>query len=79
MSKEKAKRGRPAGKHIEKPVVIVHASKCPKCKSARRGNYYVTRSIDYGQVVDGREYSRVIWRYCKCLDCGQIRIDKELQ
>lgn len=75
-----AKRGRPTGtKTEETPVVVVNLSKCPKCGSIKRTSYNHTRAMDYGQIVDGRDYSKVIWRNCKCLDCGQTRIDKTFE
>ncbi|HUX02666.1 MAG TPA: hypothetical protein VMY35_17025 [Phycisphaerae bacterium] len=45
------------------------ATECPACKSARRTPYYSRRRMVYdGQVI--------LWRRCKCLDCGQIRVDR---
>jgi hypothetical protein len=79
MEQESKKRGRPQGKTEEKPVVIVRSSHCPACGSPNRSNYYNTRSLDYGQIVDGREYRRVIWRDTQCTDCGQRRCDKTLE
>jgi len=61
------------------PVVEIQPpSRCPNCGSARRGDYYgrrVERSI--GQAPDGHTYWFIVRRRCRCLDCGQVRIDKQ--
>jgi len=74
----KAKPGRPKGSKNAVDVVVVERSHCPKCGSARRSEYW-------GRMVqkcpslraDGTPYTSIIRRRCRCLDCGQVRIDKE--
>jgi len=55
---------------------VVERSHCPKCGSARRSKYW-------GKLVqkcpalraDGAPYEAII--RCRCLYCGQVRIDEE--
>ena len=70
--------GRPKGSKNATDVVVVERSHCPKCGSSRR-------SEDWGKLVqrcaglrpDGTPYTQIVRRRCRCLDCGQVRIDKE--
>jgi hypothetical protein len=73
-----AKRGRPKGSKTNLPTVeiIVKKTECPVCGSTKRDEYNHTRTLEYASVIEGKEYSKVIWRNTKCLDCGQSRIDK---
>ena len=51
---------------------------CPKCGSSRRSKYWgkvINRCA--GLRADGTPYSSIIRRRCRCLNCGQVRIDKE--
>jgi len=76
----KRRLGRPRGKKTEPaPVVEVELSKCPTCASTKRSNYANTRTLEYGSVIEGRECSKVVWRNCWCLECGQHRIDKSYE
>ena len=80
---KKNRGGRPAGvvPEMDPPVVIVQpASRCPKCQGIRRSDYIPGSKIEQvfaGQLPDGRNYTKIIRRRCRCLDCGQMRIDKE--
>jgi hypothetical protein len=51
---------------------------CPKCGSPCRSEYWgrVVQKCP-GLRADGTPYSSIIRRRCRCLDCGQVRIDKE--
>jgi hypothetical protein len=70
--------GRPKGSKNAVDVVVVERSHCPKCGSACRSEYWgklVQRCA--GLRADGTPYTAIIRRRCRCLDCGQVRIDKE--
>jgi hypothetical protein len=74
--------GRPKGSrslpHDDVPVVtITPASRCPQCGSPRREKYYARRVSDIPGTIDGQPFRRIVWRRCRCLECGQVRIDKE--
>jgi len=59
-------------------VVVVQRSHCPKCGSSRRSEYW-GRMVQKcaGLRPDGTPYTAIVRRRCRCLDCGQVRIDKE--
>jgi len=77
------KRGPKKGRsyEIDPPVVKVETApppapdppsvvtECPACKSTRRSGYYSRRRLVH-------ENNIILWRRCKCLACGQIRIDR---
>ena len=69
----KKKPGRPKGSKTQQhPVVEIEKTKCPKCGSTDRDPYlHTTKRELCGQLV--------IWRKCRCSNCGQIRVDKETQ
>jgi hypothetical protein len=85
--------GRPKGSKNAVDVVVVERSHCPKCGSSRRSEYWgrmvqrcpglrtdaTLRSSDASSLrsTSGTPYSSIIRRRCRCLDCGQVRIDKE--
>jgi hypothetical protein len=73
-------RGRPKGSTAcaDLPTVTVQpASQCPKCGSPRRGKYYAYRVSNIPGTIDGQPFWRIVWRRCRCLECGQVRIDRE--
>jgi len=77
------KRGRPQGSlgtPSETLRVVSYFAKtaCPGCKGSRRSKYYGRRDLPASGDVDGRPYRRVVLRRCRCLACGQVRIDREL-
>ncbi|MGB3087843.1 MAG: hypothetical protein WBC53_09000 [Phycisphaerae bacterium] len=70
--------GRPKGSKNATDVVVVERSHCPKCGSGRRSEYWGKVVNRYaGLRADGTPYTAIIRRRCRCLDCGQVRIDKE--
>ena len=70
--------GRPKGSKNAVDVVVVERSHCPKCGSARRSEYWGRLAQKCpGLRADGTPYTAIIRRRCRCLDCGQVRIDKE--
>lgn len=64
----------------KQPAAInpVPASRCRKCQSTRRTEYSNTRRREIDGVEPGthKPFSAVVWRNCKCLDCGQARVDR---
>jgi len=70
--------GRPKRSKTAVDVVVVERSHCPKSGSARRSEYW-GRMVQKcpGLRADGTPYTAIIRRRCRCLDCGQVRIDKE--
>jgi len=62
------------------PIVQqVAVSRCP-CGSMRRAPYSNVQTLDYaGETRDGVAYSQVVWRRTRCLDCGQVRVDKSFE
>ena len=85
--------GRPKGSKNAVDVVVVERSHCPKCGSARRSEYWgrmvqkcpglradaTLRSSDASSLrsTSGTPYTAIIRRRCRCLNCGQVWIDKE--
>ena len=70
--------GRPKGSKNATDVVVVERSHCPKCGSSRRSEYWGRLVFNRpGLRADGTPYTAIIRRRCRCLDCGQVRIDKE--
>jgi hypothetical protein len=76
------KPGRPRGSRNTPPedipvVTVRPSSLCPKCESPRRGKYYARRvQIAAGHTDDGKPYTRIVSRRCRCT-CGKVRIDRE--
>ncbi len=74
------KGGRPKGSKTTRVVVEIYAAYCPKCGSSDRTAYTHSRSKQIsGALLDGRPYSNVIWQRCKCLKCGQTRVEKTFE
>ena len=74
MSETKG-RGRPPGAKNIREYAEVEPSRCPRCRSSRRSAYHNPRYDNYSGK--GLEFVGIHYRPCKCLDCGQARIDKE--
>lgn len=72
-----SKRGRPEGATTSAVINHVEPSVCKTCGSSERSSYNgCTRNEISGTMPDGRIYTAILWRPCKCLACGQSRIDK---
>jgi hypothetical protein len=69
------KRGRPKGSANITAIVEVQPSRCRTCGSSRRTKYENAERRDYSRM--GLEFIAVIYRTCRCLDCGQARRDQE--
>jgi len=75
------KGGRPAGSaNRDYAVVVVNKSACPACGSVERSDYTDTSTMDFNGIdQNGMSYSKVTWRTCQCLACGQWRKDKSFE
>ncbi len=74
--------GRPPGTPNAKPgqVVAVHQCINPKCRSTEHERYRLVSCVAHGGfTAAGVEYSHVVRRRTKCLNCGTRRIDKFLE
>jgi uncharacterized Zn finger protein len=67
--------GRPKGSINVRDIVEVEASRCKKCGSSRRTKYENAVRRDY--AGNGLEFIAIIYRTCRCEDCGQARRDQE--
>jgi hypothetical protein len=68
-------RGRPKGATNIAARAEVAPSRCPACGSSRRTKYENPERRDYSAA--GLEFIAMIYRTCRCLDCGQARRDQE--
>lgn len=74
---EKKKAGRPKGSKNESLEIDVLPGECPKCGSTARGVYTGTnRHLFVSGVMQGRYYTSITFRRCKCAKCGQTRIER---
>lgn len=72
-----SRKGRPVGAATTSVVNHVDTSTCPACGSSARTGYNGCSRVDTGgELPDGRTYIAVWFRPCKCLECGQNRVDK---
>lgn len=87
MNEKSKKLGRPKGaKTIDAPVQEVEVSRCPEikggCGSTKRTayEYLFDRTFDPPQINHhGVLYDKIVWRRCRCLDCGMPRTDKSFE
>jgi len=69
--------GRPKGsKGGNVDTVTVEPSRCPRCGSTRRSDYYGKTEQTFRGEHGGRPFTHIVRRRTKCLDCGQTRIDR---
>jgi hypothetical protein len=73
------KAARMKDKRNSKEAIVNHVatSTCPTCGSSKRtaynnSTYQELSGVDHA----GNTYTGVWWRYCRCEDCGQNRVDK---
>lgn len=57
------------------------ASRCKRCGSTNRTRYFHTQEMELASGKDllGNPATHVVWRRCKCEDCGQYRSDKTFE
>ena len=69
--------GRPKGStNTDADVVHVEPSRCRRCGSTRRGDYYGKTEQAFCGKHNGQPFTHIVRRRTKCLDCGQVRIDR---
>lgn len=70
--------GRPAGSgHRDYRVCNVELSACPDCGCTERTPYEQTQQIESsGPAEHGNLREVVVLRRCRCLHCGQYRVDR---
>ena len=57
-------------------VITVEPSRCKRCGSTRRGDYYGKTEQAFRGEHNGQPFTHIVRRRTKCLDCGQVRIDR---
>ena len=69
--------GRPKGStNADADVIIVEPSRCRRCGSTRRGDYYGKTEQTFQGVHNGQPFTHIVRRRTKCLDCAQCRVDR---
>lgn len=72
--------GRPPGSpNAQYDEVEVQVVACRRCGSTERSPYFGIRRFPYCGEKDGRPYNRIVWRSCRCLQCGQHRREKTFE
>lgn len=72
---QKPARG-PARKYVTAVAIV---SRCPRCKSTERSPYENSHEHAVVGEENGQPYDTVIWRTCRCLKCGQWRVDRSTE
>lgn len=56
-------------------------SRCKRCGSTERSRYFRTTEMESpnGKGLFGERVTHIVWRACKCLACGQHRVDKSYE
>lgn len=57
-------------------VITVEPSRCRRCGSTRRSDYYGKTEQAFRGEHNGQPFTHIVRRRTKCLDCGQIRVDR---
>lgn len=71
------RKGRPPGSPNITDVVDVIPSCCRKCGCTERTPYVNAQEMAYGGVTGtGRQYTHIVWRSTRCVECGQGRRDR---
>ncbi|WP_010586294.1 hypothetical protein [Schlesneria paludicola] len=77
---ETKKVGRPEGApNREYLQADAPPSKCPSCGSTERGPYVDKNEQAIVGEHDGKPYTHVVWRGCRCLKCNQWRRDRSFE
>jgi len=81
MSTDKPGR-KPGSRNKEYVHAISYPGRCPACQSTNRSPFIpggtTTQEIE-GNDPQGEPYDAVVWRKCKCLDCGQLRTERSYE
>lgn len=57
------------------PSADVTLSRCPGCDSTDRTHYSSTIERRIDGEHDGKPFTHVLWKRCRCRSCGQSRVD----
>jgi hypothetical protein len=79
-SSSSASKGRPKGATTKRPPQKdVAASRCFKCQSTERTEYFNRRELAVAGLhpQTGEPYTSIVIRRTKCRDCGQHRDDRQ--
>jgi len=69
--------GRPKGStNADADVITVEPSRCRRCGSTRRSDYYGKTEQAFRGEHNGQPFTHIVRRRTKCLDCGQLRVDR---
>ena len=68
--------GRPKGSTNIDVSVLVEPSRCPNCGSSQRTKYENPERRRFTAAA-GSNCVAIIYRTCRCVDCGQARRDQE--
>lgn len=72
--------GRPKGsRNAEADVITVEPSRCRRCESTRRSDYYGKTEQAFQGCHDGRPFTHIVRRPTRCLDYGQLRIERSYE
>lgn len=73
------KPGRPKGaKTAQAEVTDKHPSRCPVCGSTAAESTGARPTIvNRPGLVDGRPFTRIVFRRIRCKACGQVRVERE--
>lgn len=75
-----AAKGRPKGSATQRPPQTdAPASRCIKCQSTRRAEYFNRRVLQIAGLhpQTGEPYTSIVIRRTSCRDCGQHRDDRQ--
>lgn len=77
---DKRRPGRPAGSTNDTAgVVDTVVSRCPRCGSTNRAPYWGKIERPCGVSRGGVEYTHLVLRSTRCLDCGTQRRDRHFE
>ena len=69
--------GRPKGsKGGSVDLITVEPSRCNRCGSTRRSDYYGKTEQAFQGEHNGQPFTHIVRRRTRCLDCAQTRIDR---
>ena len=69
--------GRPKGSgNPPAAVITVEPSRCPRCGSTRRGDYYGKTEQAFQGEHNGQPFTHIVRRRTMSLDCRQTRVDR---
>lgn len=75
--KKKSSPGRKKGIPNYDPIDVPQV-KCLRCGSTERTKFErgTRKPLNARGMINGQKYNQVRWRRCRCLNCGQIRVER---